>query len=100
MGGLPVYALVIRTGFVTMKGTLVRDILFPKPTKFKFYRDSLIWVAAMGMIAIVGYCFTIPKLIELGTSTEKMVDKSLDLITVAVPPALPATMTVGISFAI
>ncbi len=32
-----VAALVIRTGFVTTKGALVRDILYPKDTKFKFY---------------------------------------------------------------
>lgn len=34
--GREVQALVIRTGFVTMKGALVRDILYPKPTKFTF----------------------------------------------------------------
>jgi P-type E1-E2 ATPase len=32
-----VYALVIRTGFVTTKGSLVRDILYPRKTKFRFY---------------------------------------------------------------
>ena len=34
--GREVQALVIRTGYVTMKGALVRDILYPKPTKFTF----------------------------------------------------------------
>ena len=29
-----------------------------------------------------------------------MIDKSLDLITITVPPALPATMSVGVAFAI
>lgn len=29
-----VYGLVIRTGFITTKGGLVRDILYPKPNKF------------------------------------------------------------------
>lgn len=32
-----VLGLVIRTAFVTTKGNLVRDILYPKPNKFKFY---------------------------------------------------------------
>jgi cation-transporting P-type ATPase 13A2 len=100
IAGQPAYALVIRTGFTTTKGSLVRDILYPRDTKFKFYRDSLVFVGAMALIAIFGFIGTVPRLIELGTSTEKLVDKSLDLITVTVPPALPATLTVGVSFAI
>jgi cation-transporting ATPase 13A2 len=39
-------------------------------------------------------------LIKLGVAKEKLIDKSLDLITIAVPPALPATMSAGIAFAI
>jgi len=94
------YALVTRTGFVTTKGALVRDILYPRETKFSFYRDSLFFVFAMGFVGIGGFCATLPKLIELGTTTEKLIDKSLDLITITVPPALPATMSVGVAFAI
>ena len=43
---------------------------------------------------------TVPKLLALGSSTEQVIDKSLDLITITVPPALPATMSVGVAFAI
>lgn len=58
-----VLGLVIRTGFVTTKGNLVRDILYPKPSKFKFYRDSLIFVSIMAMLAIIGFLFTLPVMI-------------------------------------
>lgn len=78
----------------------MRDILYPRETKFKFYRDSLVFVGFMALIAIIGFIGTLPTLIRLGTTTEKLIDKSLDLITVTVPPALPATLTVGVSFAI
>ena len=67
VAGQPVFALVMRTGFVTIKGSLVRDILFPKPNKFKFYRDSLIWVFIMALVAIIGFCATVPKLVAFGT---------------------------------
>jgi|TARA_B110000285_G_scaffold231832_1_gene301426 cation-transporting P-type ATPase 13A2 len=85
---------------VTTKGALVRDILYPKETKFKFYQDSLIFVAAMAVVGVVGFLATLPQLIKLGTTTDDLVDKSLDLITITVPPALPAAMSVGVAFAI
>jgi cation-transporting P-type ATPase 13A2 len=85
---------------VTTKGALVRDILYPKETKFKFYQDSLIFVAAMAAVGVVGFLATLPQLINLGTTTADLVDKSLDLITITVPPALPAAMSVGVAFAI
>jgi cation-transporting ATPase 13A2 len=34
LGATRVLGLVIRTAFVTTKGNLVRDILYPKPSKF------------------------------------------------------------------
>ena len=94
------YALVIRTGYVTTKGALVRDILYPRPTKFKFYQDSLTFVGVMALVGILGFLGTLPVLIKNGIDTPDLVDKSLDLITITVPPALPATMSVGVAFAI
>lgn len=63
-GNSKVLGLVIRTAFVTTKGNLVRDILYPKPTKFKFYRDSFIFVGFMAIIAVIGFCITVPKMID------------------------------------
>lgn len=47
-------ALVFGTGFSTSKGMLVRSILYPKPTKFKFYRDSFRFVGVLFFIAMIG----------------------------------------------
>lgn len=58
------------------------------------------FVAAMAMVAIIGFVITLPRLLEIGIETEALVDKCLDLITITVPPALPATMSVGVAFAI
>lgn len=92
-------AVISRTGFVTTKGNLVRDILYPREIKFKFYRDAMTFVGVMAMVAILGFLCTLPFMIgDVGTL--EMVDRSLDLITVTVPPALPAAMTCGIVFAI
>ena len=91
---------MIRTGFLTTKGALVRDILYPRPSKFKFYEDSLTFVAVMALVGVLGFAGTLPVLIKLGLGPEALIDKSLDLITITVPPALPATMSVGAAFAI
>jgi cation-transporting P-type ATPase 13A2 len=98
-GGQSCTALVVRTGFVTTKGSLVRDILYPKPVNFKFYRESVYFVFAMAVVALIGFAFSFNKLKEDYPTFGQMLKRSLDLITIAVPPALPATMSVGISFA-
>ena len=54
----------------------------------------------MAATAILSNLFTLPILIESGLDTETIVDMSLDLLTVAVPPAIPAAMSCGIVFAI
>jgi len=95
-----VLGVVIRTAFVTSKGNLVRDILYPKPTKFQFYRDSLYFVGTMAILSVLGFLITLHKMIEFDYSTGEIVILALDLVTITVPPALPAAMTVGIVLSI
>lgn len=44
-------AMVARTGFNTVKGGLLRSMLFPKPNKFQFYEDSFKFI---GVLACIG----------------------------------------------
>lgn len=83
-----------------MKGSLVRDILYPRANKFKFYRDSMLFVGAMAILAVLGFLGTLPTMLEQGIPIEDTIDRSLDLITITVPPALPAAMTIGTIFAL
>ncbi|KAJ1026343.1 hypothetical protein NDA16_002430 [Ustilago loliicola] len=93
-------AMVVRTGFNTTKGALVRSMLFPKPMGFKFYRDSFRFIGFLAMIAGIGFTFAAVNLVKIGIAWHTIVIRALDLVTVVVPPALPATMSIGISFAI
>lgn len=61
-------AIVVRTGFSTTKGALVRSMLFPKPSGFKFYRDSFRYIAVMGLVAVLGFIASFVNFIRLGVS--------------------------------
>ncbi|KIV85541.1 hypothetical protein, variant 1 [Exophiala sideris] len=93
-------AMVVRTGFNTTKGALVRSMLFPKPSGFKFYRDSFRYISVMGCIAAVGFIASFINFVKLGLAWHLIVVRALDLITIVVPPALPATLTIGTNFAL
>ncbi|CDK29706.1 unnamed protein product [Kuraishia capsulata CBS 1993] len=93
-------ALVVKTGFNTTKGALVRSMLFPKPTGFKFYEDSFRYIGVMTIIAAIGFIFSTINFIKLGLGPKIIILRALDLITIVVPPALPATLTIGTSFAL
>ncbi|XP_041984188.1 polyamine-transporting ATPase 13A3 isoform X2 [Aricia agestis] len=96
----PVKALVLRTGYNTSKGELVRSILYPVPADFKFDRDSYKFIFIMAVIAMIGLGYTVALKIHRHLSIRDIVLKALDLITIAVPPALPAAMTVGRLYAV
>ncbi|KAK2791510.1 hypothetical protein FQN53_002619 [Emmonsiellopsis sp. PD_33] len=93
-------AMVIRTGFNTTKGALVRSMLFPKPSGFKFYRDSFRYISVMGCIAALGFVASFVNFVRLGLAWHLIIVRALDLITIVVPPALPATLTIGTNFAL
>lgn len=98
-GNQKVKAVVIRTGFSTSKGELVRSIMYPKPADFKFERDTYIFVGVLAIIAGMGFIYTIVLEVHNGEDVSDIILHALDIITIAVPPALPAALTVGIVFA-
>ncbi|KAJ9112557.1 hypothetical protein QFC19_000574 [Naganishia cerealis] len=75
-------ALVTRTGFNTTKGALVRSMLFPKPTGFKFYRDSMRFIAVLAMIAGAGFLVSAVQFIRIGIAWSTIALRALDLITI------------------
>ncbi|KAG5287083.1 cation-transporting ATPase [Histoplasma ohiense] len=93
-------AMVIRTGFNTTKGALVRSMLFPKPSGFKFYRDSFRYISVMGIVAGFGFIASFINFVRLGLPWHTIIIRALDLITIVVPPALPATLSIGTNFAL
>ncbi|KAL3658007.1 hypothetical protein V7S43_017050 [Phytophthora oleae] len=91
--------VVLSTGFSTGRGELFRSILFPKPITFEFERDSYRYLVVLWSIAIAAF---LKRVIDGSGTDTPFVDTllhSLDLITIAVPPALPLVLSSGIGFA-
>ena len=94
-----VYGVVFRTGFNTSKGSLIRSILFPKPLNIKFERDGIKFIGIMAIVALGGFIFSTVVSTAACLSAGAIALKSLDIITIIVPPALPAALGVGLVYA-
>lgn len=94
-GDEKVLAVVVRTGFTTAKGDLVRSILYPPPVDYRFETDSYKFVTLLAIIATIGFVYTVITKALNGVETRDLILEACDLITIVVPPALPAAMTVG-----
>ncbi|KAJ6655499.1 hypothetical protein lerEdw1_005077 [Lerista edwardsae] len=94
----PAKAVVLQTGFNTAKGALVRSILYPKPLSFRLYQDAIRFLMCLVGFAAVGMVYAVCVFVLKGGSPGEVVKKTLDVITIAVPPALPAALTTGILY--
>ncbi|KAL3682686.1 hypothetical protein R1sor_000708 [Riccia sorocarpa] len=92
----PVAAMVISTAYGTAKGQLVRAILFPKPSKYDFEKKLYYFLANLGVYLILVCIVTI--VWQAGKETGFQILKNcINLITIAVPPALPLALSIGLS---
>jgi cation-transporting ATPase 13A2 len=98
--GGKVLGLVYSTAFNTEKGNLIRSILFPKETEFKFKSDSIKYIFFMAFLSIIGYIITLPLMIENNIEPINIMFRGFDLVTTTVPPSLPACIGIGISYAL
>jgi magnesium-transporting ATPase (P-type) len=54
-----VAAIVIRTGYLTAKGRLVRSILFPKEPSNDFFNDAVRFICALAALAGIGMIYQV-----------------------------------------
>ncbi|KAJ3308527.1 hypothetical protein HDU76_003893, partial [Blyttiomyces sp. JEL0837] len=95
-----VVGIVTATGFNSAKGDLFRSILFPTKIDFKFYKDSFKFIGALGVVAFIAFLNRMINGFFQGYGPIWVIITSLDLITIAVPPALPLVLTVGVTLAL
>lgn len=86
-------AIVIKTGFQTTKGNLIREIMYPKQVEFSFNRDTYFFILGSLIVFLILVGITIPRLIHLHHIGRSIMFKELDLLVCAIPPSLPAVLT-------
>ena len=107
----PIIALCYSTGFNTVKGNLIRSILYPVEIEDKFAKESMKFILFMAILCVVGFLSVLPvkikKVMDDDESNKEdkiqdyleIVKQGLDLITTAVPPSLPCCLGIGIGIA-
>eukprot|EP01016_Furgasonia_blochmanni_P005121 TRINITY_DN11990_c0_g2_i3.p1 TRINITY_DN11990_c0_g2~~TRINITY_DN11990_c0_g2_i3.p1 ORF type:complete len:528 (+),score=65.93 TRINITY_DN11990_c0_g2_i3:561-2144(+) len=96
-GLLPVLGMAAQTGFNTMKGQLVRALVFQKAQDFRFYTDAFKYIALLAIIASFGMVYGFYIQYSLGKPMKEVILRTLDIIFIVIPPALPALLTIGIT---
>ena len=91
-----VVAMVLNTSFSTERGKLVRSILYPKPPKFDFEKQGYRFIFVLLTALIVGIILQVSVYVHLRTSFSKTIMDCLNLVTIAVPPALPLSLSIGL----
>lgn len=98
-----VRARVLSTGYQTAKGVLMRSILVGSSSAnvSEFTQQGFVVVGILFVIALAGVAvnsWMIPDIDFNASDFHQSLD-ILDVVTIAVPPALPVALSVGISFA-
>lgn len=91
--------VVIRTGFNTTKGELIRSILHPKPVDHGFNNDTYKYLVALSVIALAGMIYTLIVKLERKTDIREIILRVLAVVTTVVPPALPSALTACLVYA-
>lgn len=82
------------------QGELLRSILHPREPAESFVSDSLKFIALMGLICVGLFTWSATTMAAVGATPLRIGFKFLDMVTIAVPPALPACLTICTVFAI
>ncbi|XP_069068850.1 probable cation-transporting ATPase 13A4 isoform X2 [Pleurodeles waltl] len=91
----PVKAVVLRTGFNTAKGDLVRSILYPRPLNFKLHRDTIRVFIFISGLGVVGTIYTVVNAATAGAAIHRIIIDAILILTGAFSPAIPAALAAG-----
>ena len=102
----PILCLCFSTGFNTIRGNLIRSVIYPKEGDTSFFVDSFKFLKIIGIIFALGFLVILPiKIKRVIKSDEKkeligeLITDILDLLTQAIPPELPLCLGICLGIA-
>ncbi|KAH0486629.1 MAG: uncharacterized protein KVP18_001682 [Porospora cf. gigantea A] len=94
------YAICARTGFDTLRGSMIYSIMFAPSSRYDFESDVFRFVQVLACGATVVAVLTFIKEYLRKKPWKEVVIMSLDPVTCVVPPALPAAITGALSLSL
>ena len=102
----PIFCLCYSTGFNSVRGNLIRSVIYPKEGDDSFIKDSFKFLKIIGIIFACGFLVVLPiKIKRIVESKEKkelitdLIIDILDLLTQAIPPELPLCLGICLGIA-
>jgi len=95
-----VIAMVKSTGFQSTKGQMVKSMMLINQAAFSFYIDAIKFLAVMLLIGLICVGITVKPMMDQNFAPADMWLRLLDIITIAVPPALPAALSSSVLFSL
>ncbi|CAD8108289.1 unnamed protein product [Paramecium primaurelia] len=82
-------AIVLRTGFTSLRGQYFRNVLFPEPPSMRFYIQAAKFIIEIAFIISIVYGFLLIQYIPMEFKSSILVLRFLDNIVWSIPPSMP-----------
>ncbi|KAL4488415.1 hypothetical protein ABPG72_019265 [Tetrahymena utriculariae] len=92
--------MVIRAGFYSYKGQIVRSLLHPKPVDKKIFIQGIKFVFSILILAYIAYFATLYKLIQIEMLTKDIIYRFFDVLIYCAPPGAPLLINGVIFFSL
>ncbi|KAL4438847.1 hypothetical protein ABPG74_016567 [Tetrahymena malaccensis] len=90
--------LVIRTGFYSFKGQLVRSILYPSPQNYTYFVQGYKLSIFVALVSLIAYLSTVPAFIFMSLPVKMIIFRFFDIIVNSFPPGVPLLVLQSIFF--
>lgn len=95
-----VLAMALRTGFTSLKGQLVRSVLFPKKLKDTFSSEVLKFISLYSILFFIIFIVILIKTLENKIPTKFIIFRLFDGILYVIPPTLTIYLSCCTTFSI